>query len=470
MNFIYTQLNKIHISTIIYKIYNSIQFILIYLFQVLLNTANTTFLPDFATVFVFLVIISISLFVYIKLRFPFWNIQPVYHTYDFWRYIYKKPFIIRDLRWLTKFCDFTNIQTANYLNISSTMKTKIIDLLRCKYIATDRLLYTINENILDTIMTGNSNMSVCSIYTVGDKLIGFMSSRPVQLYFVDNINNMNQISMINFSSYYWDYICTDQGSTDQGSTDQGSTDQGSTDQGYRSIDQVSDKQLSRKLIQTHEYNQRTLCPQTKVSLFKKEINLCEGIIPLTKYKTYSFRIPRQQHVPRLPHHTHVQQIVKSNIHILLDFLEGLTKTSPFTFLGISDLAVLQNMIVSNQLYAFCLKHKKDILGYYFFKNANIQYEDFSDTNDCDTLHVIASLNNSQSIELFILGYLHSIKTILKLKKTFKMLLFDEISHNTTILPSWKTENPILVETDSAYYLYNMCYPGGTIKSSKVFIL
>jgi hypothetical protein len=332
------------------------------------------------------------------------------------------------------------------------MKTKIIDLLRCKYIATDRLLYTINENILDTIMTGNSNMSICSIYTVGDKLIGFMSSRPVQLYFVDNINNMNQISMINFSSYYWDYICTDQGSIDQG----------------------SDKQLSRKLIQTHEYNQRTLCPQIKVSLFKKEINLCEGIIPLTKYKTYSFRITRQEHVPkhvpRLPHHTHVQQIVKTNIHILLDFLEGLTKTSPFTFLGISDLAVLQNMIVSNQLYAFCLKHKKDILGYYFFKNANIQYEDFSDTNDCDTLHFIASLNNSQSIELFILGYLHSIKTILKLKKTFKMLLFDEISHNTAILPSWKTENPILVETDSAYYLYNMCYPRGTIKSSKVFIL
>jgi hypothetical protein len=447
----YTQLNKIHISSIIYKIYNSIQYILTYLFQVLLNTANTTILPDFATVFVFLVIISIGLFVYIKLRFPFWNIQPVYHTYDFWRYIYKKPFIIRDLRWLTKFCDFTNIQTANYLNISSTMKTKIIDLLRCKYIATDRLLYTINENILETIMTGNSNMSICSIYTVGDKLIGFMSSRPVQLYFVDNINNMNQISMINFSSYYWDYICTDQGSIDQG----------------------ADKQLSRKLIQTHEYNQRTLCPQIKVSLFKKEINLCDGIVPLTKYKTYSFRITREhvpKRVPRLPHHTHVQQIVKTNIHILLDFLEGLTKTSPFTFLGISDLAVLQNMIVSNQLYAFCLKHKKDILGYYFFKNAKIQYEDFSDTNDCDTLHFIASLNNSQSIELFILGYLHSIKTILKLKKTFKMLLFDEITHNTAILPSWKTENPILVETDSAYYLYNMCYPGGTIKSSKVFIL
>jgi len=448
MNLIYTLFNKIHISSSIYKIYNSFQFILVYLFQVLLNTANTTFLPDFATVFVFLVIISISLFVYIKLRFPFWNIQPVYHTYDFWRYVYKKPFIIRDLRWLTKFCDFTNIQTANYLNISSTMKIKIIDLLRCKYIATDRLLYTINENILATIMTGNSNMSICSIYTVGDKLIGFMSSRPVQLYFVDNINNMNQMSMINFSSYYWDYICTDQGSIDQG----------------------SDKQLSRKLIQTHEYNQRTLCPQIKVSLFKKEINLCEGIIPLTKYKTYSFRIPRQPHVPRLPYHTHVEQIVKSNIHILLDFLEGLTKTSPFTFLGISDLAVLQNMIVSNQLYAVCLKHKKDILGYYFFKNANIQYEDFSDTNDCDTLHFIASFNNSQSLELFILGYLHSIKAILKLKKTFKMLLFDEITHNYAILPSWKMDNPILVETDSAYYLYNMCYPRGTIKSSNVFIL
>ena len=397
-------------------------------------------LPDLSAILAFLILLCLGTFVYIKLKYPFWSCQPVFHSYDFWRYLYKTPFIIRDGPWQTKYCDFTRIKTHNYLNISSTIKNEIIDLLRCKYIATDRLLYTITESILDTAMIGNSNTSYYSTYIVNEKLRGFMCSRPIQLYFLENAK------IYNYSAYYWDYICSDQTHIS------------------------TDRDISRKLIQTHEYIQRINSPQIKVSLFKKEIDLCSGIRPLTQYKTYSFMITRQR-VSRLPHHTHIQQITKTNIHILLDLLEGLSKkdqNNPFTFLGISDLSILLNLIISNQLYCFCLKYKKDILGYYFFKNANIQYEDMAGVNDCDTLHFIASFTNSLAVDLFGLGYLHSIKAILKLKKTFKMLLFDEISHNSLILPSWKIDNPILNETESAYYLYNMCFH--CIKPDRVFII
>ena len=33
--------------------------------------------------FLFLILLVFSIFVYIKLSFPFWNNQPVYHSYDF---------------------------------------------------------------------------------------------------------------------------------------------------------------------------------------------------------------------------------------------------------------------------------------------------------------------------------------------------------------------------------------------------
>ena len=202
-------------------------------------------------------------------------------------------------------------------------------------------------------------------------------------------------------------------------------------------------------------------------LIKKEIDLCEGVVPLTKYKTFTFEL-KLSHLPKMPHHTHIQQIVKTNNSILMDFLTKI-QLSSFAFLGITDLGIILNLVNANQLYCFCLKHKKDILGYYFFKNANLQYEDLSGLNDCDTLHFIASYNNSKSVDLFILGYLYSIKAILKLKKTFKILLFDEISHNHLILPSWKKENPILLETDCAYYLYNMVVPR-TMKYDNIFML
>ena len=210
-------------------------------------------------------------------------------------------------------------------------------------------------------------------------------------------------------------------------------------------------------------------PLVKISLFKKEIHLCSGIIPLTKYKTTSYYLkPPKLH--RLPHHMHVQHIVKTNIHIVLDLLEGLPINQSFEFMGLMDLGVLLNLIVTNQLYCFCLKYKRAVLGYYFFKNANLQYEDLATrSSDCDTLHFIASYNNSRSIESFILGYIHSIKAILKLKKTFRMLLFDDIAHNGLIQPSWKSVNQPIIETDCAYYLYNMVFPK-TVQSNTCFIL
>lgn len=412
--------------------------------------------PDFAAIFAGLVVISIGSFVYIKLKYPFWNIQPVFHTYDFWRYYYSTPFIIRDFPMTTKFYDPVRIKTLDYLETSHELKTQIIDLLRCKYIATDRLLYTINESILDAFIKGNSETSLVSYSKceLDDKLNGFMCSRSIHLYFLENKSMNNK--PIKWTAYYWDIICSDASTINT---------------------KNQDYTLSRRLIQTHEYNQRQNNPEVKVSLFKKEIHLCDGVVPLIKYKTYSYEL-RPIKLVKLPHHTHVHQIVKTNIHVLLDFLEGLAKQTPptanlpsqFEFLGLSNVGVLFNWIVTNQLYCFCLQHRKHILGYYFFKNANIQYEDMtSASSDSDTLHFIASYNNSNSTDLFILGYMHSVKAILKQKKTFKMILFDDIAHNGLILPSWNSVNLKLVETEGAYYLYNMFFPK-TLQSNKVFIL
>ena len=408
--------------------------------------------PDFAMIFTGLVTLSLGTFVYIKLQYPFWSCQPVFKTYEFWRYCYSKPFIIRDYPMATKYCDFNRMKTIDYLETSQESKTQIVDLLRCHYIATDRLLYTINESILDAYGKGNLDTAYSTTYCVNGKLRGFMCSRPIRLYFLGN----SQII-----AYYWDTICT----ATVSATDCSGNHTTSTALDYTS----HDRDVSRRLIQTHEYNQRMHNPRVKVSLFKKEISLCNELVPLTKYKTTSYYL-KPPKLKRMPHHMHVQHIVKTNIHILLDFLEELPMNRPFEFLGITDLGVLLNLIVTNQLYCFCLKYKRDILGYYFFKNANIQYEDLATrSSDCDTLHFIASYNNCRSVESFILGYIHSIKAILKLKKTFRMLLFDDIAHNGLILPSWKSVNPQLVETDCAYYLYNMVFPK-TVQSNKCFIL
>jgi len=70
-----------------------------------------------------------------------------------------------------------------------------------------------------------------------------MFSRPIELYFIDNSQKENKYNKI--KSYYWDYICTHREKTELN--------------------------ISRKLIQTNEYQQRIQNSEILVSLFKKEI-------------------------------------------------------------------------------------------------------------------------------------------------------------------------------------------------------
>ena len=277
--------------------------------------------------------------------------------------------------------------------------------------------------------------------------VGCIASRPLKLCFLENtvIMNYKQIP-----AYYLDFICSHR--------------------------DYKKKNISRNLIQTHEYNQRIANPNIQVSIFKKETDLCEGIVPLTKYRTYLFYLQNLK-MRKLPAHTHVNRILSKNINALVDFLNGLTvdgrnASNPalFQFCGFSDIGMLTNLINQNQLYVYCLKMGGTICAYYFLKNANTQYEDLSGVNDCDTLQFAASFSNTRSDDVFYLGFLHVLKDILKTKKTFKMLLFEDISHNSKILEKWLYQNKIIMENDSAYYLYNMVVPRAPLSQSSCFFL
>ena len=102
----------------------------------------------------------IIVFVFIKLKYPFWNNQPIFHRYDYWRYFYTVPFVIYKYRPVkTKFCDFINIKTVDYLEASDTDKANIINLLQCYYIPTERIIHNIHIDDITTYLTGQLDTS-----------------------------------------------------------------------------------------------------------------------------------------------------------------------------------------------------------------------------------------------------------------------------------------------------------------------
>ena len=215
------------------------------------------------------------------------------------------------------------------------------------------------------------------------KAIGCITSRSLNLFykdaeFNDNNSHSGRSKYIEMPIYYMDYL---------------------------SINRDKDtKKISRKMLQTHEYNQRIRNPKVLVSLIKKEIELFDGLIPLVEYPTYTFHL-RNIHFPKLPPHYEVLQINKENIDILLDFLhlqKYMNGPLAFEIMAIPDIGNIIALISKRLLYVYCLRNSMDIYGLYFIKDAKMKYEDL-DNGDSDTLQCVASIANCESNRLFYLG-------------------------------------------------------------------
>jgi len=398
--------------------------------------------------------IAIILFVYfyIKIAYPFWNLQPVYHSYDFWRKWSGSPFIIqKSFPMKTKFCNFENIQTFDYIDLQDDVIEQVVDLLISNYIPSDQVLFTVTKKHIHEYFTGQNHASLFSIYyekhyNYGEPVenkekqliytnvpIGVMSSRSISIFV------LCKNGYIKYPCYFWDYLCVKR--------------------------ELKHKKLSRNIIQTHEYNQRIKNPGVLVSLFKKEGELSYGIVPIFKYTSYTFQIPTMK-FDKLPEHCVMVQINKTNFGDFVDFLYAFLKNSKVLhFAVIPDIGSLKSLIDSNNIYVYLLKKQKHVLGMYIFKDAKVQYEN----DDGCAIQCIGSILNCNNIRLFYLGFLHSLQMI-TWKTHYKIVLFENIAHNTHIWEFFKTINKELMEQQNAYYLYNFVVPCSPFLAKDCLIL
>ena len=432
-------------------------------------------------IYLILIFFILLCFAYIKIKYPFWNMQPVYHTYDIWRGWTKNPFIIwSGYPMRTKYTTPKKVTTAPFSEISEIQKDKIIDLLQCYSIESERVLNIIDKTTLTSYMTGHSEPSYVSFYmedhldlVIGQPnilgqpnnleqpnlgqpsleiqnkpvAIGTMLSRPIRI-FIWNIDKMTD-----WRAYYWDWICVHRD--------------------YRN------KNLSRNIIQSHEYYQRIENPNVQASLFKKDEILCQGIVPLVEYKTFTFYL-RDVKIPPLPPHCTVVRIFQENVGILSDFLYGIshpayyqeTKTpdSLFSICAFPEVAALTVLLKQNIWYIYALKRGDDILGLYFLKDAKTTYEDVEGGNLLECVSSVCNMTMSKT-GTFFAGFLHAIRDIMNLKNTiYRMIGFTDLAHNGRILEKWRWKYTPIFENRSAYYLYNMVVPGMPIAKERCLVL
>jgi hypothetical protein len=352
----------------------------------------------------------------------------------------------------TKFCNFENIQTHDYLDLQDSQMEPVIDLLISHYIPSDQVLFTVTKKHINEYFTGQNHSSLFSIYyekqyNYGEQNedgkekqlvytnvpIGLMTSRSISIFV------LCKTGYTKYPCYFWDYLCVKR--------------------------ELKPKKISRNIIQTHEYNQRIKNPGVLISLFKKEGELSHGIVPIAKYTSYTFQIPTMK-FDKLPEHCFMSQVDKTNFGDFVDFLYAFLKSSKvFKFAAIPDIGSLKKMIDSSNMYVYLLKKREHVLGMYAFKDAKVQYEN----HDGCAIQCIGSILNCTNIRLFYLGFLHSLQMI-TWKTHYKIVLFENIAHNSYIWEFFRTIQKEMMEQNNAYYLYNFVVPGSPYLAKDSLVL
>lgn len=381
-------------------------------------------------IFVILITFTIFAFAYIKIKYPFWNLQPVFHSYDFWRYFYRRPCSIQNATVVNKFYNAFNIKTFKYIECDEGKIDKFVDFLQCHYIESDRVLVTANKMTYTSYFSGQNMSTLISFYhelgiDTKTPIKGCLTSRAITIYYIDT----------KVYVYFIDYICI-----------------------HRDV--KNKQQIVYELIQTHQCNQQKKNTNIQISLLKKEGNSILGVIPIVKFNKFLFYLPI---IPIIsPEGTSCLPISKTNLNLLLDFIDN--AQSLFQFVALADLGNIISLLNNKEIFIYCFIKQQDVLAFYFFRNAQTQYEDIG-----DTLEFIGSYNNTKSNNLFLSGFLYASNMISK-DHSFKLILYENVSHNIVLLDRLLESHSIIIQHECFYYLYNYIIPNTPLNAYNCFFL
>lgn len=420
--------------------------------------------------FIAIIVIFLTAFAYIRIKFKFWADQPVMHIYDVQYWFKNKGIIEQLLPEKNKYCNFKSIETREFSTVSDIKMTEFINLIQNNYLKNNDNMYLPLKSNIVPYFVGHNSASYWSFYwedklahrikdgaIVKDKtLIGVITGRPLNI----TINNGNKDA--HFTAFYVDYLCVHKSHRKKG--------------------------IAPQLIQTHEYNQRFANKSIAVSLFKREEELT-GIIPLCIFNTYAFSMKNWCKPQDLNADMQVVRCGKTNFHHLVPLLRdgdgdgsitlhndnnenndnNKKKSSTlFDITVIPELGNIMELIKSDNIFVYMLLHDDAIIGAYFFRKTCTFIKKDKEALSCFASIYNTAISDNMKKE-FIHGYKMALAQICAIPgQIFHYAVVEEISNNDLIVQDLIKKTKPYITSPTAYFFYNFAY--STFKANKVLII
>ena len=395
-------------------------------------------------IIIFLIIIF---FIYIRLKYKFWAIQPVFHFYDVYYWFKNVGIINKELPQKNKYTNFINIETIDIEKISNKQIKQFLFLIQNNYLKNGDNIFHPTANNITPYFTGNNHPCFCSFYyekilledirnnnTINDKkLIGVITSRPLSVWINDSNKKQNIKDSNSFDVYYVDYLCVDKM--------------------YRK------KNIAPQLIQTHEYNQSHQNKKISVSLFKRE-DVLTGIIPICVYKTYGFNMKNWTTPNPLPVPFAILSADQQNLYYLYNFIKDTNKK--WKLVIIPSISNIIELVKTKNIFIKFILLDHEIKAIYFFRKTCTSLN-----KDKKIISLFASVQGEITNELFINGFKCGLSAVVK-EHIFHYLAVEDISDNNIILNNLKIKTHPEIVSPTAYFFYNFAYE--TFPSNKILIV
>ena len=385
----------------------------------------------------FFILCIILFFAYVRLRYKFWAIQPVFHFYDIYYWFINVGIIRQELPEKNRYVNLKQITTKLFENVDELTLKQLVILIQLNYLRNNENTFSPKKENIVPYFIGHNTKTFWSYYlepellidnktgsTINEKkIIGVITSRPLHV----RINGGRKDSV--FDVYYVDYLCVHRG--------------------YRK------KNIAPQMIQTHEYNQSLQNINICVSLFKREEELT-GIIPLTVYKTYCFNMVNWKQPEQMDARISVLTGDKQNMYYLYNFINEMTKnevTNKWDITIYPEISNLMELVATKNLFVKMLVVNGNIEAIYIFRKTCTFIE-----KDKEIISCIASMKGTTLLESeFIKGFKSALWPIIKDHTNFKYLTVEDISDNTVIINNLSIRTHPLVVSPSAYFFYNFAY-------------
>ncbi len=389
--------------------------------------------------FIILIVIFIILKLIVKIKYRFWSIQPVFHYYNIFYWLYPPGIIHKDLPKINKYVNLVNIKSAKTEEYSDVEKDKIIYFIKQYYLRNKYAEYNPNINsIMDYLLCSSHSGYICiykepSILTSNKGLIkdeqysGVITARPLYV----TLYKKKEMPV-----YYVDNLCVHKA--------------------YRK------KGIAPKLIQTLYYNLRHNNKNITTFLFKRE-GRQNAFVPLVRYKTYGYKLSL---LPTAGLFNNEYTLIEINSVNFIAFRELLMrKKKKYDCVVLLDLACAINLLEKKNIFIYGLLHKNQLITAYIFRDAKVKYSNSSQPDGGknvdieNTIEAICSLGKDYASEdIFYIGFREALERC-KTNVNIENVLIEETGNNHNIIDKMKHYNTsYFIKSPTSFFFYNYgCY-------------